>query len=166
MPEKSKNEQDKNKILAVIGVLIVAAVILIVLSFSKSQNPVIVEDVTLTEPPVAVDEQLTSQKWTWVNTQMNDGSESVPSTQGAFTLTFQEDGKVIATTDCNNGNGTYKLGPDNTIEFGPMASTMMYCEGSSETDFYKQIAEVGSYKLENDQLWLMIKYDSGTMIFE
>ena len=169
MPEKNKTEQnkDKNKILAVIGVLVVAAAILIVLSFTKSQNTTQpVDDTDVTQSPVMGAEELTSQEWTWVNTQMNDGAKTTPSTEGAFTLTFQDDGSVLATTDCNSGNGSYELGPDNSITFGPMASTMMFCEGSSETDFYGQLGEVGSYTVQDGQLWLMLKLDSGTMVFE
>lgn len=109
---------------------------------------------------------LAGKKWTWINTTMSDGAKTSPSEAGAFTLTFQPDMTVIATTDCNNGNGSYELGPDNALTFGPMATSMMFCEGSSETDFYQSINNVGSYKIDNGQLWLMIKFDSGTMVFE
>jgi len=99
---------------------------------------------------------------------MSDGAEFAPTSgsENAFTLTFQPDMVVLATTDCNNGNGTYELGPDNALTFGPMATTMMFCEGSSETDFYQGLSNVGTYQIENGQLWLMLKMDSGTMIFE
>lgn len=111
---------------------------------------------------------LTSKKWTWTKTQMSDGTEIAPGagSEQAFSLTFNPDGTVAATTDCNNGSGSYELGPDNALTFGPMATTMMFCEGSSETDFYQGLNNTGSYKIENGQLWLMLKMDSGTMIFE
>jgi len=169
MAEKTKTEekQEKNKILLVIGILAVAAAILIVISSAKSQsNPQTVDSADVTQAPIVESNELTAQKWTWVNTQMNDGSENLPSKEGAFTLTFQEDGTVLATTDCNNGNGSYELGPDNSITIGPIATTMMFCEGSAETQFYQDLNNVGSYKIDNGQLWLMIKFDSGTMIFK
>lgn len=109
---------------------------------------------------------LTSKKWTWVNTKMSDGAETLPSDPAAFTLTFQDDMRVLATTDCNNGNGSYELGPDNSLTFGPMATTMMFCEGSSQDAYFQQINNIGSYNIENGQLWLMLKFDSGTMVFE
>lgn len=102
-------------------------------------------------------------------TQMSDEQTSYPSNVGnggSFTATFQEDGRLLATTDCNNGNGSYTIGADNSLTIGPMASTMMYCEGSSEGAYFQQLNQVGSYKIENGQLWLMLKMDSGTMIFE
>ena len=170
MAEKSKTEQnkDKNKILTVIGVLVVAAAILIVLSFTNSQNNSQVSDdeMEATQSPMTMEEELVSQEWTWVNTQMSDSATTTPSTDEAFTLTFQEDGRVVVTTDCNGGNGSYELGTDSSLTFGPMASTMMFCEGSAESDFYTQLAEVGSYTIQDGQLWLMLKFDSGTMVFE
>ncbi len=110
--------------------------------------------------------ELTSKKWTWVNTKMSDGAVTSPSKDGAFTATFQDDGRLVATTDCNNGNGSYEVGADNTLTIGPMATTMMFCEGSSQDAYFQQLGNVGSYKVNNGQLWLMIKFDSGTMIFE
>jgi heat shock protein HslJ len=110
--------------------------------------------------------ELTSQKWTWVNTKMSDGKVTTPSKAGAFTATFQDDGRLVAMTDCNNGNGAYEVGEDNSLTIGPFASTMMFCEGSTEGDYFKDLQNVGSYKIENGQLWLMLKMDSGTMIFE
>lgn len=110
--------------------------------------------------------EITSKKWTWVNTQMNDGTNITPSTEGAFTLNFGTDLTVQAGTDCNNGNGSYSLGENNSLTFGPMATTQMFCEASNETRFYQDINNVGSYMIKDGQLVLMLKFDSGSMIFE
>jgi heat shock protein HslJ len=124
-----------------------------------------ISNVPLTKTPAASSDELTSQKWNWSKTQMSDGTEIIPSTPGKFSITFQPDMRVLATTDCNNGNGSYELGADNSLTIGPMATTMMFCEGSTETQFYQGLANVGSYKISNGELWLMLKMDSGTMIF-
>jgi len=110
--------------------------------------------------------ELTSKKWTWINTKMSDGAVTEPSKPSAFTATFQDDGRLVATTDCNNGNSSFETGPDNSLTIGPMATTMMFCEGSSQDAYFQQLGNIGSYKISNGQLWLMIKFDSGTMIFE
>jgi len=173
MAEKQKVEanKDKNKILLVIGVLVIAALIFVFVSFTKSQDKLLVNDNTnsagTNEATQESEVSLTSQKWTWTNTQMNDGAQFLPSTDGAFTLTFQDDGRVIATTDCNGGNGGYELGENNSITFGPMATTMMFCEESTETQFFQDLNNIGSYMIdENNNLVLMLKFDSGSMIFE
>lgn len=166
--EKKEGNKKKNNI------LIIAAVVILVLCgayylYTNQQIMSSSGNAPVTKTPSDENATLTSKKWTWVNTQMSDGAITEPSNvdpKGEFTLTFQPDLRVIATTDCNNGNGSYELGSDNTIIFGPMATTMMFCEGSSQDAFFQQLSNVGSYKISNGQLWLMLKMDSGTMIFE
>lgn len=104
------------------------------------------------------------KKWVWEKTQMNDGKVVIPKKPGVFTLTFENTG-FRATTDCNSINGSYKKNGNN-IEFTKMASTLMYCEGSQEQDFSKFLGEVGGFMFTNKgELILMLKVDSGTMMF-
>jgi heat shock protein HslJ len=171
MPEEKKTEEKKEGSKKKNNVLLIAAIVILALCgvyyFYTNQKLMSSSgNVPVTKAPSDENASLTSKKWTWVNTQMSDGSESLPSNEGQFTLTFQDDMRVLATTDCNNGNGSYELGPDNSLTMGPMATTMMFCEGSTETEFYQGLSNVGSYKIDNGQLWLMLKFDSGTMIFE
>ncbi len=105
------------------------------------------------------------KKWTWIKTEMNDGKVTTPKKPEAFSLTFGKDGKVSISTDCNSMGGSYK---DNggELTFSNMYSTKMYCEGSQEQDFAKSLGEVGSYMFTSKgELVLMIKFDSGSMIF-
>lgn len=173
--EAKESKKDNKKILTVIAVLILAAAGLYYVSTTKSQNTNTgsmnngtnsTVNQTVSKAPENGSSELTSKKWTWINTKMNDGKVTTPSKEGAFTTTFQSDGRLVATTDCNTGNAGYTLGADNALTIGPMASTMMYCEGSSQDAYFQQLANVGSYKISNGQLWLMLKYDSGTMIFQ
>ena len=175
--EKTSKTQKKERknILIIIATVSIVAVGLYMLSVSSSAKNVanMVNDVVVTKVPsptqavnVTTDEALTAQKWMWVNTQMSDGAEILPSAEGKFGLQFGADMSLFASTDCNNGRGTYELGPDNVMTIGPMATTMMFCEESTETQFFQGLNNVGSYKIENGQLWLMLKFDSGTMIFE
>ena len=111
--------------------------------------------------------QITNRKWVWEQTQMNDGTVTTPKQPDAFTITFLDNGQVQGTTDCNSFSGTYKVnGP--SIEFGPFASTMMACEGSQEAEFMKSLGEVDQflYVEKEDKLALMIKYNSGSMVFK
>jgi heat shock protein HslJ len=171
---KTQKEERKN-ILIIIATVIIVAVGLYALSMSsstknaanKGNKPAITQAPSPTgESTATTNEALTAQKWMWVNTKMSDGAEVLPSAEGKFGLKFGTDMSLISSTDCNNGRGTYELGPDNAMTIGPMATTMMFCEGSAETQFFQGLNNVGSYKIENGQLWLMLKYDSGTMIFE
>ena len=104
--------------------------------------------------------------WVWQETLMNNDEITIPAAPGEFTLAFGSEG-VYGTTDCNNFNGAYSVDATaGTLEFGPLASTMMYCEGSQEQEFTGDLAEITHYMIsEQGELVLLFRYDSGSMIF-
>lgn len=109
---------------------------------------------------------LTTKLWVWEKTEMNDDSSMTPKKKGAFSLSFGKDNNVNITTDCNNMSGTYSL-KDNTLTFGPMMATEMFCEGSQEDEFASKLKQVQNYLFTDDgKLVLEIKMDSGVMIFK
>jgi heat shock protein HslJ/membrane-bound inhibitor of C-type lysozyme len=77
---------------------------------------------------------LLGRVWVWEKYQSATGTVVTPITPGTYTLTFAADGNMGATTDCNGFGGTYTL-TGNKLEFGSFLSTMMYCEGSQESEF-------------------------------
>ena len=108
---------------------------------------------------------LDMKTWTWVQTQYNNDTKLVPQKADAFTLTFDGDGSVSATTDCNSMNGTYEL-DGNQITFGAMAMTRMFCPESQEQDFAKMFEEIQSYFFTTrGELIFEFKFDGGTAIF-
>jgi heat shock protein HslJ len=110
--------------------------------------------------------QLTGITWVWQNTKMNDGTVIVPAKKDAFSLVFTSEKTVSGTTDCNSFNGTYQTGENNSLTFGPLASTKMFCEGSQETEFLSRLQNVAQYMyLPTGDLVLLIKFDSGSMTF-
>lgn len=110
--------------------------------------------------------QVTNRAWKWVDTKMSNGTTFVPKSSSAFTVTFKDDKTVSGTTDCNGFGGSYTV-VDGKLVFGSLASTLMYCNNSQETDFLKGITAVESYTLTTDnKLILQLKMDSGIMIFE
>ena len=113
----------------------------------------------------ATPEGLQSKTWTWEQTIYNNDTVQKPNDAGAFTLTFTDDGQVKVGTDCNNMRGGYIV-TDNRIEFGNLAATRMYCEGSQEDLFAGMLENVTSYFIDDaGRLILELKYDSGSMIF-
>lgn len=111
-------------------------------------------------------EPLLASTWVWTETVMSDDTRTQTNAEQSFSVTFAEDGRMSATTDCNNGMGSYEVHGINNFTFGPIASTLMYCDGSQETVFFGQLAEVDSYLLEDGKLHLLLKMDSGTMTFD
>jgi heat shock protein HslJ len=106
------------------------------------------------------------KKWSWVSTQYNDDKKVLPKNLSLFSITFKNDGTFSATTDCNGVGGEYKV-TKNKIVLDKMISTLMYCEGSQESEFTKALSEVSSYMFTSKgELVLELKLDSGTMLFK
>lgn len=121
------------------------------------------EDADMPGAPAA----LGGTAWTWTSTQMNDGTLVSPARPDAFTLSFGADGTVSGTTDCNSFFGEYAEGEGRTISFGAFGMTKMFCEGSQEAEFVRMVADSTSYLFTDaGELVLLIKYDSGSVMFE
>lgn len=104
--------------------------------------------------------------WQWEKTETNSDEGIYPQPKSnKFSLSFDKDGMVSGTTDCNSFGGDYKT-QGSSIEFGNMMTTLMFCEDSQESEFLTLINEVNSYMVTNEgDLVLMLKYDSGSIIF-
>ncbi len=129
----------------------------------------------LTTTPIVVDDfegeadpsrmTLGMKKWSWVRSEYNDGRVVTPKTADKFTLTFNTDGTFGASTDCNGVGGNYTA-KDGTISFSQMISTLMYCEGSQESEFRDSLSNSTSYHFTSKgELVLGLKFDSGSVIF-
>jgi heat shock protein HslJ len=109
---------------------------------------------------------LDMQKWTWVSTTYSDGGKVQPKNPSAFVLVFKDSKTFSATTDCNGVSGGYSLA-GNKISFSNMISTLMYCDGSQETDFQKTLSAIDSYHFgPSGELIFDLKMDSGTAVFK
>ena len=107
---------------------------------------------------------LQSKTWTWERTIYNNDTVQTPNDKDAFTVRFTDEGRVQVTTDCNTMQGGYIV-TDNRIEFGRLAATRMYCEGSQEDLFAGMLENVTSYFIDDEgRLILELKYDSGSVI--
>jgi len=113
------------------------------------------------ENPLAVD------SWLWVSTQYNNGEKITPNNPSQFNAIFTVDGEFSSETDCNNVSGSYSV-KGNSITFGPLASTLKACPGETrESSYVSDLSEVQSYLItEAGQLVLLLKFDTGSMIFE
>lgn len=104
-------------------------------------------------------------EWTWYRTNYDDGKEFLPKNPSSFKITFSKDGKFSAKTDCNSVSGQYVVNGQN-LSFSQMISTLMYCEGSQESDFVGMLSDVSSYNFTSrGELILDMKSKKGSMIF-
>lgn len=112
-------------------------------------------------------QNIMGRKWQWVRTNYTDGRVFVPKNTTAFSLTFGADGRVSGTTDCNSVSGPYTARGTNTLMFGRMAMTKMYCDGSEEGVFADILGQIATYAVTSSgELYLGLKAGSGTMILQ
>ena len=109
--------------------------------------------------------QLLDIEWRWQQTLYNDDRKSIPPKPENYTLLLTRDGRISARIDCNRGGGTYTLeGSRITIEIAHM--TMAACPpGSLDRAFLKDLSAAAIYFIKNGDLYLDLKYDTGTMKF-
>jgi heat shock protein HslJ len=108
--------------------------------------------------------KITDKPWMWVKTVYNDGKVVDPKIKDAFEITFIQDGRFTAKTDCNSIGGEYTF-TENKITLDKMVSTLMYCDQSQESEFAKMLGEVDNFLFSKDgELVLGLKFDSGSII--
>lgn len=105
--------------------------------------------------------------WIWQKTILNDGTIISPKKVGDFTLNLTEDKRVSGETDCNNFFGSYSFDSVGNLSFGPLATTMMYCDGSEEKIFTDFINKSKKYEINSlGNLILFLSDGSGYLIFK
>ena len=132
---------------------------------------------TTPEPPVAVEPEqpaeaptsdgpLAGTAWNWILTTTGDDDAVLTQAPlpSPFILRFNDDTNMSSDTDCNQMGGTYDVLGD-SIMFGPMYSTKMYCEGSMEDVYASQLSQALAFEIEGDVLYLMLADNIGTMRF-
>lgn len=114
------------------------------------------------ENPLAVD----GLTWLWKETQYSNDEIVTPSDSTQFEAQFTNDGQFSSSTDCNTVGGSYIL-DNNNLSFGNLFSTKMACMNETkEMEYSNMLAEVTSYMIDGSgNLVLMLKYDTGSMIF-
>ena len=108
---------------------------------------------------------LTGKKWTWQEASYNN-KIITPKEKDQFTLSFQSDGKISVTTDCNNAFGSYQVS-DNNLTFSQMASTKMYCQNSQEDEFIAMLLKTSQIRIdEQKNLILILQNKEGQILFQ
>jgi heat shock protein HslJ len=96
---------------------------------------------------------------------MNNGDTFVPDNPNNYSIQFRPDGTVSIQADCNSVGGTYTVdGSSITIQTGP--TTLVACPpGSLGDQFVTQLNGAAIYFIQGENLFIDLKFDSGTMQF-
>jgi len=112
-----------------------------------------VVNVTYSEAPA-----LEGPTWVWDKSAPDDD----------ITALF-ENGLVVGSAGCNSYQGTYATSHAsgrNSLEIGPLASTMMMCDAPTmalENEFLDALQSATSYRLED--MTLIIDHPGGSLVF-
>lgn len=109
-------------------------------------------------------QELANTSWYWERSEYANDTKVEPADKTKFKLTFKPDGSFDSSTDCNSLSGNYYIA-GTEIKFTTMMSTLMFCDGSLESEYSKDLREIYTYMLEGDKLVLTLPIDSGTMQF-
>lgn len=120
---------------------------------------------SLTAPLNVEPGALTAGPWSWQQTQMNDGALFRPAKPEQYQLRFLPDGTLAIQADCNRAHAQYRLEESRLhLELGP--TTLMACGDDSLGDrFLTQLGGASLVFVQDGQLFIDLKFDSGTMKF-
>ena len=118
---------------------------------------------SLNKPGIQKESQsLLDNKWVFVETR--ESNENIQPNNTSFVLSFDKSNQSFSsTTDCNTGFSNYTL-KDDTLTFGPIASTRMYCENSLEGSYFSILGATQKFSIEENTLRLISP--KGIMIFK
>jgi heat shock protein HslJ len=107
---------------------------------------------------------LRSGLWTWVNTTMSDGTVIAPPADSTYGLLFLHNGRIDIRAGCNRGLGRYAVN-DGEVSLRVTGFTRLYCGPDQEqsTIFLTDLARVSGAMLQDNDLYLMLEMDSGTI---
>ncbi len=110
-------------------------------------------------------EVLDDVPWAWDGSRYNNDTEVSAADDRAYRLTFKGDGSLHIQADCNRIFGNYTAeGKSISVTLGP--GTLMACGPDSQDQHYlKDLEGVAVWFLKKGELYLDIKFDTGTMRF-
>lgn len=103
--------------------------------------------------------------WVWQGATVGGQDVVLPSSPGAFTLTFSADNRVTGGTDCNQYGATSQLGSDGVISIHSLYSTKMFCEGAQETEYTGMLARVTRQALDPSGNLMMLVGEGEAILY-
>lgn len=112
-----------------------------------------------------IDKALLDITWEWQGSLYSNDTSAIPNDTSKYSIQFMDDSTISVQADCNMVLGTYAVnGNQITIETG--VSTLAACPPDSLDSVYlRDLNASVIYFFEGDQLFIDLKFDSGTMQF-
>ena len=108
---------------------------------------------------------LVGTTWQWTES-MTPNTATAVGDPTRYAVTFNEDGTLAITADCNSVGGAYVAGEDGTLSLTLGASTLMACpEDSQDAEFLAGLASAATYSFDGDALIIGQAADAGSLYF-
>ncbi|MGG6237906.1 META domain-containing protein [Nodosilinea sp. AN01ver1] len=109
---------------------------------------------------------LTGSIWELQQIQMSDGTLLIANPSQNYTAEFADDGQVFVRADCNRAVGQFEAAADGQISVDLGPTTLAACpEGSIGPQFLQAMDNASFYFFQNEDLFIDLTFDSGTMQF-
>ncbi len=130
---------------------------------TKKENVNVEQEGVPQEPPE--EEELTDITWQWERFISNDGKQTIIIDPEQYMLFLDSDENMYLLSDCNSGSGTYTEQNDRlTINIDIITQAICGPESLSD-DYISYLIDVVSYVLEDKELYLDLKLETGSMVF-
>lgn len=158
---KRKRSNIQNTLLVILAAIVAVLVVLLVLYGLGNTT---VREWAMKAGIVEGRLTLFDTAWVWERTDLLDGTVVAPR-DNSFVLSFiSAEERFTSTTDCNTVMGGYLVSGD-SLRFGALASTLMFCQNSMEDVYTQELSMVNSYRIEGGKLYLNLDREFGTMVF-
>ncbi|MGB3299900.1 MAG: YbaY family lipoprotein [Phormidesmis sp.] len=109
--------------------------------------------------------QLKNTNWQLEQIQYNDDKLLESDSPNNYTIKFMDNGQLSIRADCNQAQGSFtEDGSSLSIDLGP--TTLAACPPESiSQDYLQALQEAGGYFLQDGDLYIDLKLDTGTMRF-
>lgn len=110
--------------------------------------------------------ELRGPEWRLAELRAAGGDAAPPEGDGAFTVSFLEDGRFLGQADCNQYGGTYRTEPGGELVLSDAATTVAACAPpSSSRDFFGTLNQIVGYTVADGRLVLRAA-DGSALVFE
>ncbi|MBW2198948.1 MAG: META domain-containing protein [Deltaproteobacteria bacterium] len=108
---------------------------------------------------------ITGMEWKWQQTRYNNDQQARPQDPSRYTVLFRPDGTLNIRADCNRAGGKYAI-QTSALTVEVTHSTRAACPPDSlEQTFLQNLNSAAIYFMKEGQLYIDLKYDTGTMKF-
>lgn len=110
-------------------------------------------------------QELSLQRWVWIESATNAGTVTKPNATGAYALIFSAEGSFAGTTDCNTLSGTYTAN-QSAITFTQISKTEIACATTQEDLFVSMLNSFEDFFFtQSGELVFRVKQNGGIVVF-